>query len=211
MSETSLPDGLATLARRTVVVRIGLISYLCLTALAIVCWTGVLAQGIEPDADLSHPLVLIASMASLGDVLVYFACIVAVGMWIHRAHANLHAAMMDGLKFTPGWAVGWFFVPFALLFKPFEAMRELWERSHLEPDDNAAPADRRLYAWWGCWLIGNFMGHKLLRMGEAADRITAFDIAGYAFHLVAAWFLLDIVNSVARAQASDLDARYAFA
>ena len=50
-------------------------------------------------------------------------------VWQHRAHANLWAFARSGLRFTPGWAVGWWFVPIASLWKPFEAVRELWKAS----------------------------------------------------------------------------------
>ncbi|MFC1995866.1 DUF4328 domain-containing protein [Chloroflexota bacterium] len=32
-------------------------------------------------------------------------------MWIHRAHRNLPSLGVSGLKYSPGWAVGGFFIP----------------------------------------------------------------------------------------------------
>jgi hypothetical protein len=39
------------------------------------------------------------------------ACAVAVLKWIYRANANARALGAKDMKFTPGWAVGWYFVP----------------------------------------------------------------------------------------------------
>lgn len=208
MTDKTLTEGLAILAKRTTVVRLMLYAYMGLAVLAILTWISVLALGIDQVNAPSDPLILFSGFASIGVVLVYIGCIVTISMWIHRAHANLFAAGMDGLEFTPGWSVGWFFVPVAMLFKPFQAMRELWNRSHLDDDGFTAPTDYRLTAWWACWLIGNFIDNIMWRI---SGTIGAIDLIAYALHIAAAWFLLDIVNRVARAQASDLDASYAFA
>src|SRR5687767_1529604 len=80
------------------------------------------------------PLALAIGLAYMAFTLVFVASVVVVAMWIHRAHANLRDAGTDGLEFTPGWAVGWYFIPFANLIKPFQAMRELWNASHGQAD-----------------------------------------------------------------------------
>jgi heme/copper-type cytochrome/quinol oxidase subunit 2 len=50
-------------------------------------------------------------------------------VWQHRSQANLHAARVRELEYTPGWAVGWWLILFANLVKPFQTMRELWKAS----------------------------------------------------------------------------------
>lgn len=89
---------------------------------------------------------------AIGFALIFFAVamvasIVVVAMWIYRAHANLRAASIDGLEFSPGWAVGCYFIPIVNLFKPFQDMRELWNATHGQSD--GLPADSRLTTWWG--------------------------------------------------------------
>ena len=63
----------------------------------------------------ASPLALAIGLAYLAFSLVFLASVIAVAMWIHRAHANLRDAGADGLEFTPGWAVGWYFIPFSFL------------------------------------------------------------------------------------------------
>lgn len=43
---------------------------------------------------------------------------VAFLMWFHRTHKNLPGLGGRELKYTPGWAVGGFFVPFLNLVRP---------------------------------------------------------------------------------------------
>src|SRR5262245_61248809 len=49
--------------------------------------------------------------------------------WIHRANWNARALGAQGMEFSPGWSIGWYFVPFANLWKPYQAMREIWRAS----------------------------------------------------------------------------------
>ena len=58
----------------------------------------------------------------------------ALMVWVHRAHDNLRAETLEGLNFAPGWAATSFVIPVAGLIVPFQAMRELWNRSHGEPE-----------------------------------------------------------------------------
>jgi len=49
--------------------------------------------------------------------------------WVYLASRNLPALGATGLRYRPGWSVGWFFVPFANLFMPYLVMKELWQAS----------------------------------------------------------------------------------
>ena len=78
-------------------------------------------------------------------------------IWQHRAHSNLRAFGRNGLRYTPGWAVGWWFIPFASLWKPLGAMSELWKSSEPTDDPNAWLRARPwwlLGLWWACWIGG---------------------------------------------------------
>ena len=113
-----------------------------------------------PQALGSSPAIAITfGLASLAMVVLLLATLVLAGMWTYRANANLHAAGADGLSFTPGWAVGWHFVPFANLVRPFEALREIWNRSRLEDDTYLSDHAPTLRWWWGCWIIGSWLSN----------------------------------------------------
>ncbi len=58
-------------------------------------------------------------------------------MWQRRAQANLLALGAQGLRFTPGWVVAWWLIPFANLAVPPQTMGELWRAS----DPTAGAAD----------------------------------------------------------------------
>lgn len=112
--------------------------------------TGLLADMTVPDFDFTL-FELVDAMAWLSFVAAAFP----IGAWIYRAHAHLREAGFAVPGIGPGWAVGWFFVPIADFWKPYQVMRGLWRGSH-----HAAAVDPRsadggpVAAWWGLWLSG---------------------------------------------------------
>ncbi len=81
----------------------------------------------------ADPLVLFAGL--IGIVAVVFVC-----MWFYRAGQNVHFAGVKYLSYTPGWYVGWFFIPLVQVVMPFITTIELWRATSSidERDDTAA-------------------------------------------------------------------------
>ncbi|QYO65100.1 DUF4328 domain-containing protein [Leptolyngbya sp. 7M] len=50
---------------------------------------------------------------------VGIATIVLFLVWLYRAHKNLFSLKPTHLDFSPGWAVGWWFIPFLNLVRPY--------------------------------------------------------------------------------------------
>jgi len=114
-------------------------------------------------------------------VLVNLGTIVAFLVWFRRTHQNLPALGVRGLKYSPGWAVGGFFVPFLNLVRPLQVMREVWHGSDpagLERDEapNGRAARDQLgtpslvVGWWSLFLITGFLGNTTARMAFAPDK-----------------------------------------
>ncbi|NVE93585.1 DUF4328 domain-containing protein [Altererythrobacter lutimaris] len=112
-------------------------------------WLGMVnLDAVELDAPSAA-----VSFLYLGYLVVFIGSMIRVGMWIHRAHKRLEDAGF-ALEFTPGWAVGWYFVPLANFIMPFRAMKELWTVSHGEHDGIKGDDSALLARWWGAWLFG---------------------------------------------------------
>ena len=165
---------------------------------------------LDPD-----PLTLAYTFVLLAHTAIFFVSVVAVSMWIYRAHANLHESGIEDLNFSPGWAVGWYFIPIANLFKPFQAMRELWTESHSVSDSYAAEAPGNLGLWWGTWIIGNIVANVSMRMtlmGDGSNMQVAIGLGAISsvFLIVSAWQLLQIVRDVTAAQVGGLNLQQVF-
>jgi hypothetical protein len=113
-----------------------------------------------------------------GTYLVLFVVTVIVfSRWIYRANHNARALGASGMQFTPGWSIGWYFIPFACLWKPFQAMREIWKAS-LEPRHwQKAPTPAILGWWWFGWIASNALGQLEFRMSMAANDISSLSAA----------------------------------
>lgn len=92
--------------------------------------------------------------------LSFLACaVVAFCVWLHRVTANLPALAASELRFTPAWAVGWWFVPLANLVVPMLVMMEAWKASdpRAGATDRAArsrlPAGAVIPIWWAGWML----------------------------------------------------------
>ena len=72
--------------------------------------------------------------------------------WTYRANANARGLGAVGMRFTPAWSVGWYFIPVANLVKPYDAMREIWKASaHPQGwSQNTEPLSLR---WWWIFLL----------------------------------------------------------
>lgn len=72
---------------------------------------------------------------------------------------------------SPRWAIGWWFVPIAFLWKPYTVVREVWDR--LATPTQAA-AGKLVVAWWlaliGSALVGRFAT-------SAAQNVTTVEAA----------------------------------
>ena len=78
---------------------------------------------------------------------------ILVLMWIYRANHNARQLGAADMRFTPGWAVGWYFIPIAWFWKPYQAMTEIWRASVNPSDWGATPVSPLLRWWWGLWIV----------------------------------------------------------
>jgi hypothetical protein len=81
-------------------------------------------------------------------------------LWFYRAYLNLPALGTAQPKFSPGWAVGYWFVPVLNLVRPCEAMLELAAGS--DPGRTAEGRTEGYRPRWNLliliWWVGNIVG-----------------------------------------------------
>jgi len=111
---------------------------------------------------------------------LYLLAMIVTGVfflrWTYLANRNARALGATGLEFTPGWAVGWYFVPVAWLWKPYQALKETFKASHPDFRDNwgQAPSPGMLPVWWTLWIISNYVGQAVFRVTLQAETVDAF-------------------------------------
>jgi hypothetical protein len=90
---------------------------------------------------------------SVATGMAEVAAFIALLFWVYASHANLPALGTTHLDFTNGWAVGWFFVPLANLYKPQQVVSEIWVGSDPASLQGKAPTGATLVGWWWCWRV----------------------------------------------------------
>ena len=128
--------------------------------------------------------------------------------WIHRANHNARRLGAAELRFTPWWAVGWYFVPVAWFWKPYQAIKEIWRASVNPSDWQGAPGSPLLRWWWGLWIVPYWGGRiwawsaeRNLGTGDGEEQ-AAILLADRLLDIPLALVLLAIIRAVNRMQAA---------
>ena len=98
------------------------------------------------------------------QALIFITSGVLILMWTYRANFNARRLGASGMEFSPGWAVGWYFVPFANLWKPYQAMKEIWQASASPERWEQEDRTWLLPLWWTIWIISNILGNVAFRL-----------------------------------------------
>jgi Ca2+/Na+ antiporter len=119
------------------------------------------------------------SFAAYSRMILFFAAALLFLFWTFRANCNALALGAREMRYTPGWSVGWFFVPFANLVMPFKVMREIWQASS-DPGNQSAKSSSAVVGWWWfAWLANTVAAYAVGAMFknidgvEAAQRVSA--------------------------------------
>jgi len=168
---------------------------------------GLTAEQVEAN-DLRQLAVTLIAAA------VFVALVVAFLVWLHRVVKNLPALgnPKSRIEYTPGWAVGSFFIPFANLFMPYRAVREAWDKSNplvrTAEGLTFAPLtpSRLLAGWWACWIAFGFVSRMASRLHSRADdpesilRTTWLMVVGDLVGIAAAVLAILVVRGLDRRQ-----------
>lgn len=147
-------------------------------------------------------------LIGLISTLVFIVSGILILKWIYRANYNACQLGARDMHFTPGWSVGWYFVPIALLWKPYQAMKEIWRASHSPSDWGNASTSSILPWWWFLWLGNSFFGSTILSMTQGVEEIDDLMNINLAYQAADIWSILlalvtlALVNNIYKAQMS---------
>lgn len=109
--------------------------------------------------------------------IIYLGALIVTGIaflkWIYRANSNCHGLGAQGMEFSAGWSIGYYFIPFVNLYKPYRAMKEIWSVSTNPAKWENEKASPLLKWWWALWLISGFIGQISFRLTMRADTVSS--------------------------------------
>jgi hypothetical protein len=101
-------------------------------------------------------------------------------IWKYRANATLRQMGVYWLRFSPAGCVGWYFVPVFNLFRPYQAMQELWKDSEVRSSRHSRGRSSELVlTWWLMCIAGGvaaaFIEGERFWSGHAAEAMARVD------------------------------------
>ena len=157
-------------------------------------WAFAIPPALKPGP--ADPLALLGMV----QILLFIGGAVVAMRWLYVAGANARAMGATDMMGSPVWAIAWYVIPFANLFMPFVAMRELWRASSHPRDWQAAPAPTFLLLWWVCWLASNIAGTVAFRLEwegyVGMDAIATAQMISDALFVPAALLFAHIVGRI---------------
>lgn len=150
------------------------------------------------------------------SIVIYLGCVISYLMFVHRGMNNLHLSGARSVTITPGWAVGWSFIPFANLIMVFNVMREIWVGSH-DPVTGKYNPPATIIIWWVTYIAFNITSRisdamvprdSDLQFMDPAQYFSAFlptasiGLISGTFLVVSCFCLLSIVKQITAAQES---------
>jgi hypothetical protein len=148
----------------------------------------------------------VAALSALLNLLILIPCYVVAAFWIYNAACNTRALGARGMQISPGWAVGWFAVPIASLFMPFQGIEETYLASGSPVGWKSFGTPLLLRAWWGTWLAAGIGGYAVAIFAQGvagtSDVATAIVLATVvlALNIAAHLCFIAIVWRIFRAQ-----------
>ncbi len=105
------------------------------------------------------------------QLLVFAVSGIAILKWIYRANYNARELGASNMEFTPGWSIGWYFVPIANLWKPYQAMKEILKASKNPDNWKSESTPSTLPWWWFLWIVTGVVGNASLKLTIRAEEI----------------------------------------
>ncbi|TDU63088.1 uncharacterized protein DUF4339 [Prosthecobacter fusiformis] len=117
------------------------------------------------------------AMIGVAYLVVFIITGITFLKWIYRANVNCRGFGAQNMEFTPGWSVGWYFIPFLNLVRPFQAMKEIWKVSTDPQRWQMQQSAGILTLWWTLWILSNITGQITFRTSMAVNDLPSLEVA----------------------------------
>ena len=140
--------------------------------------------------------------------IIQFSLFIITGIvflrWIYFSNSNSRSLGASGMQFTPGWSIGYYFVPYLNLYKPYIAMKEIWKTSKDPKNWEMIKTPSLFPQWWTLWIISSISANISFRLSMRAEELNelfvsssvtlASDLVGIPLALIAIKLVGSIFN-----------------
>jgi len=134
----------------------------------------------------------------------------AVLIWRYKVNRNCWYFGAEQMRFTPGWAVGWSFVPVMNFFRPYQVMQEIWKISTDLENWKNQKSSVLIKWWWFFCLVDVFFGRVFSRLAikgafknetvRQLQEVTVASIMSSVTTLIACLFTIALILEVRKRQ-----------
>ena len=111
-----------------------------------------ISEGVKVTYEYANSIDQVVLAISIISVCIALIAIFSFIFWFSRVYHNLHKKV-QGMKYSPGMAAGWWFVPLMNFYKPMELMKEASEKtkkllSYNSISFNEMLSGKLITVWW---------------------------------------------------------------
>lgn len=151
------------------------------------------------DNDLRQEILQIISVILLTITRIYFL------IWVYNMNRNCRNFNSQAMEFTPGWSVGWFFIPVANLFQPYKVMKEIWHVSG-NPETGRqlkySGDNNKILVWWCVTVAAIILSAIVYVMGKdiysirVLEKVTIWAIVSNIVAIASFYLSVSIVKEI---------------
>ena len=129
--------------------------------------------------------------------------------WIYQSSQNARYLGAKDMAFTPAWSIGFYFIPIVSLWKPYQAMKEIWQASQNPGNWQLEKVSSILGVWWFFWIANSMVGQAVFRMSRRAQEISEIMNVNLISQVseiltiplaVVTWLLINKISNTQKAQ-----------
>jgi hypothetical protein len=136
-------------------------------------------DGQEVEMETVESVEMLNAVIGLGQSALFLAGFITFLVWINRANKNARALGAGWMRFTPGWSIGWFFVPIMNLFRPYQVVQEIWRVSDPDPEPGPPTLAPMIGFWWVLHIVSGIASQASFRMSWRAKTLDEYVVAAW--------------------------------
>lgn len=97
--------------------------------------------------------------------------------WVYRAYRNIQGFGAENLRYSPAWAVAYYFMPILFLIRPVQVMNEIWRASEDPRDWPHRSGSWLIGSWWTLFLVYVLVTQISLQLANPASNNDQWNFA----------------------------------
>ncbi|HEY5715966.1 MAG TPA: DUF4328 domain-containing protein [Psychromonas sp.] len=178
---SSRAEGFKSLINLTKWIRVVLYAQIIVASLAIIFsfleyrlladYQAGLYASLQAAFDYGEITIVLLQGTGIASLIAFVVSAILILQWIYRANYNVRQFGAQNLSYTPAWSIAYYFIPLFNLWKPYQAMKEIWLASKNPLQWSRGKTAAVLPVWWALWLCSNLLNQSIFRLSADAKEL----------------------------------------